>query len=208
MRTLTFSLLFFLALTGLQAQTLEEDYATVSEFCCNCMDKKMAADENINMEMALGLCMVGAVSADPDMSNRIGLDFANPASMEGIGEQVGMRMLTTCPTVMLKLIEESGAMEKASSTVAHGPCRSCLAGGQNRVGAGRALATALTVITTGGDRLNLVWLTSFPGDEALIENWGKLKGKQVRIDYREEMVFSSSLRQYVKRRVITGAALE
>ena len=202
MKNLTWFLLFFLSIAGLRAQTIDEDYAAISAHCCSCMEKKMAADPNVNVQAALGLCMMGGISKDPEMSTRLGIDFSDSKSMEKIGEQVGMRMLVNCPAIMMQLIEESGQLENSASS----PVNASLTGKIESIQES-PLATALTLTTAGGDQLSVLWLTTFPGDEELIKNWDKLKGKQVKIDYQEELVFSSKLRQYVKRRVIKGATI-
>ena len=193
-------ILLFLNLPFLQvhAQQLIDKMA---KHACACIEKeKMETSSEEEMTMKLGLCILDGLSILSDEEREsLKLDFQNQAAMEKLGEEIGLRMVTHCPTTMMNIgLAMSGevTVEKAENTVlsAEGIFQSLEITGD---------FAHLLLKQENGQIQKFLWLGYFEGAERLTAP-ESLKGKKVRLSYASQSIYSPKLQEYIDRKVVRG----
>jgi hypothetical protein len=109
-------LLLFFASNFIVAQniTKEQLIKKLTQETCDCAEKNKATKENF--ESVLGLCIAQITKNNNDAVEKYyGKDYlTNKPVMYGIGKEIGKNMVTTCPDIMLPIIQ--GAIENKKIT--------------------------------------------------------------------------------------------
>ncbi|MEM7572595.1 MAG: hypothetical protein AAF433_06835 [Bacteroidota bacterium] len=113
MKTQLFSLFLLLVSTGLQAQEREALLSELTDATCSCVTEAEPTVEQ--MEMAIGLCVFQAGGDKVDqIESVLGYSISDEADMTALGEELGMRLATSCPAFLSILMEamEEGELDE------------------------------------------------------------------------------------------------
>lgn len=161
---------------GIDGKTTEE----VTDIMTNCLTENLI--ENISQ-----------------FQQELEVDFTDQEAMQDIGEKIGAKMAFVCPETIMALAGMTEDMVEEEVTE-----ENTFTGTIDIVKADDGL-TLLFLTTPGGMTEPYVWLTSFEGDEALIELKENLKGTSLTVKYEELDIFNGKRGEYVTRKIITEA---
>ena len=184
----------FIAFTFSFLSVLAQDaYESVAKETCECIEKedlsKLSKDQ---IKAQLGICMIGSPSIQ-----KLNLDLSDPEAGRKMGEKVGVKMATICPSVF-KYFIGSEDTEEGTTKQTEGTIKKLTEGEFNY----------LTIKETNGREVKLIWLRYFKGSEELIEKMGKLEGKKVKITFEEVECYSPQAKSYLVLKEIRELVFE
>ncbi|NUO02344.1 MAG: hypothetical protein HUU01_17195 [Saprospiraceae bacterium] len=192
-----------------EEQKQEEIYNLIAQETCDCMDgKDVSKMKSEDIEMQLGLCMLGSYSKH---SKELGIeaDLGNSSAMEALGEKIGILMFGKCPQTLMAV---AGTLEE-EPTVVEDPAGM----GADEVyweDGGEELTGAIVRVTNAGDvsylvlkdeagvEHELMWLRYFEGSEPLLENPDSGIGRKAIVYSVPMEVYSPKTRDYAVRKEI------
>ena len=192
MKKLSFCVLsLFLSASVVHSQEILDVFAKEACECIKAKDVSAMKGDQLNME--LGLCIMGSLSDHQgEYEEKLNIDITDQASMQKLGEQIGLKMVVTCPEVMMKI---AGASEQPAAQ------GGTLTGTIQELG-GTEFAYLIVKDDQGRDH-KMLWLRYFQGSEALKADSG-LKGKKVSVNYNTMECYSPSLKDYYNCKEITS----
>lgn len=193
-RILFIAFLFYLA-NPLQAQN-EDLVKSVARKACDCMETKDLngiSSEQLNME--LGLCIMGSLDNGADGASQLDLDFSDQKAMHAFGEKVGIHMVSECPSLMMKIVSTQQVPENNAAT------------SNKLVGTFKGVQgedfAFLTLEGEDGSTYRLLWLQKFEGAE-LLES---AKNKRVEISFREIECYAPKMKKYLTRKEVLSMSI-
>ncbi len=165
---------------------------------CDCMSEKNVdgmSEEQIQMEFSL--CIMTSMGNHQAELEKMDLDLPDQAAITRLGEQIGLKMATKCPALLMKM----GAMQteqaqKQMKTVSE------MEGAIKRI-EGEEFSFIVLADDQGREH-RFLWLRYFPGSEKLINDMDGALGKKVKIQYSSMECFSPKIKDYYDRREITA----
>lgn len=183
----------------------------MTESTCDCISKKdMDKIDPSNFEMELGFCIIQSIEVLPE-KERIKLDFTNTKKMQELGEAIGIRMVTKCPSVLMKItkiqIEKNkDGTETPSNADTEEVAELTLSGTIKDV----KISDWVTVVLTDKNQkeYKVLWIYHFDGESDFISNPQLLKGKSVEITYFEEERYVPQMKEYVSNKILSKLAVK
>ena len=196
--------LLLLLVTKIQAQE-ESALDKVARETCEYFEgrdeefKTMSANEIIG---EFGIKMVELYLENKDAFDKEGLifDLSKGASEgERLGEMVGLKMVTYCPSFLMVLASNEEVQEIIDEPDA--PVRVMTSGKIKKLYGDEI--NFLEVKGNDGKTQKFVWLTNFEGSDELLSVYDNVKGKKVNVTYENIEFFSPKLKEYITRKKIT-----
>lgn len=186
-----------LVLPVLLAQS-QDAVDVLTQETCDCISKKNLdnlSQDQINLE--LGVCIMESLSKHSGEYEELNVDLNDQASFQKLGEQIGFRMASVCPQILMKVatVQNAGDSEVTKPV-------SELTGILKRI-EGDDFQYVI-VAEDGGREHKFLWLRYFKGSEKLIEEKKQVIGKRVKITYLPIETFSAKLNDYTNRKEIKG----
>ncbi len=187
-----------LALLGSFVLNGQEVLDKIAKDACACMaEKDLSGKDKEAIQMEVSLCLMQKMGTyQSELQEQLNVDFSNQASLQEMGQKVGMKMAATCPETMMKIaqVQSSGsgpvtveAVTRLEGTV---------------VGIEGDEFTFLSVQDAAGRTQKFLWLRYFEGSDAFLSNPKALVGKKVRLSYTPLEAFSPKLNEYLQRNEI------
>lgn len=181
---------------------------------CTCLsDKEPSEVSRENLEMAVGLCILNSFSDHSDEFPDIELDLGNPRAMERLGEEIGFKMFNYCPSMLMQLAGASGElsdeeMEMMNELMMEPPpppmdYSTSSNGTLVRIDAGEFSKITIKDAATG-EKITLLWLGQFSGDDILQQDSANWKGKSVAFSYDTIDVYNAEKGEYLPKNVIVS----
>jgi hypothetical protein len=194
---------FFAISTPLLAQTTRDALIKqVTKETCDELSKTDFSNKSTDeFKITLGLVLVKVVAAHQAELKTVGVSVSDPQSLEKIGNDVGVQLVTTCPSFLSALTGNPNAVkelldnEKASVS-------GSISGKLVKVVGGEF--TYLQVEDAKGKVEKLWWLEYFEGSNNLVGDQQSQLNKPIKVNYVEKEMFNSTLKDYVKIKVITS----
>ena len=153
------------------------------------------------MKMALGLPLVAVFGRHQDELKTAGYNLMDAKSSEKLGNDVGVQLVFECPEFMNTMAKNSKVISDISQ--------------RNKQGASGIISGSLVSIAGGdfsylqvaddkGKIEKLWWMEYFDGANILAVNPKNRINKPIKVRYVEKEMFNSTLKDYVKIKVITG----
>jgi hypothetical protein len=166
----------------------QDSYDEVAQLTCACAKKKnMAAMPKQETQTALGLCIFDAINEYEASGKKLNLNIGDQTAMQAFGTEVGKRMVSRCPELMMKLVQtettETAVLTEISGTV-------------SRVECGELCQIVLK--EPSGREYKMLWIHYFKGSDAYLANPQKLVARKLKVKYKEVEYYSSKLREYYK----------
>ncbi|HKK78695.1 MAG TPA: hypothetical protein VJ933_03660, partial [Phaeodactylibacter sp.] len=131
------------------------------------------------------------------------LNPSDQETMQQLGQDIGMRMVTKCPQYMMKLANQQAAPQSTAPAPIKKASR---LKGTIKAISGDEVAV-VTVVEENGRSHKMLWLDFFPGS-ARLQNPSEAVGKEVTVEYQEMEVYSPKANEYFKRKKIAGISFK
>lgn len=175
----------------------------VTSDVCKCISAKV--DEGISqkdIEVQLGLCLINSYGTYKDRIDKfMNVTFDDPTSMEKFGQEIGMKMITTCPDTFMAfakdMIEEEVGNYNASEETA--PVFTVVSGE-----AVKLVKDQFNVFSFKGTNKRMykfLWLEYFEGQE-LLSDMKDLKNKQLEVSFENKEMYDPKLKDYRTYKVL------
>lgn len=191
--------LFALLLICLFVQTTfaqEDDYMQkITQKACECISE-LSNEENVTKEQ-LGLCMLGeAVKYKEQLLRDHNINMMN-IDMEGeeLGRVIGLQMISECPDIMISLAaltDDDSEEVETPLFMAEGTIKAIT----------KDEFIVFSLKTEDGRTSKFYWLTFIKSDTDLQNDYEKLKGKKVSIEYDIYEFYDTKLEDYRNYNII------
>jgi hypothetical protein len=198
---ISFSIGCLLVSTSLFAQGTNDGLTSqiTKETCDELSQRDFSRTSPDEMKMLLGLALIKVMGKHQAELGAIGVSTSDPKSIEKLATSVGMLLVAECPPFL-------EALTRNPNTIAG------LAGKQTSSGSisGKLVKivdgefTHLQVEDASGRIEKLWWMEYFNGSNILLADSQGQLNKPIKVNYVEREIFNSTLRDYVKVKVITS----
>jgi hypothetical protein len=174
-----------------------QDLDQIADKTCTCITaKKLEGQSTKQIEMAFGLCMLEAVQ-----QTGYEIDLSNPEATRQLGEKVGVKMASKCPSAFAGLTEQLAEMssDEPETLSVHG-----------KIKAVEVSDFVFVVVkeTDSGKEGKYLWLRHFSGSDEFAGNPKKLVGKTVTLSYRNLECYVPKASGYFNQKEITDLKIE
>jgi hypothetical protein len=152
------------------------------------------------LKISVGLSFAKIAGKHQDELKSIGVTLSDPQSVGALGREIGVQLVTSCPTFVTAMTKTPGFVNEAIQS-AKGISTGTVSGKLLKIVEGEF--TYLQVEDTNGKIQKLWWLEYFDGSNKLIGNANNELSKPIKVTYVEKEVFNSILKDYVKIKMIT-----
>jgi hypothetical protein len=197
---LTFSALSF----QLSAQSTES-LDKMTENACDCALKKdLDKIDASSIELEFGMCIMGAMEV-LTQKERDKIDMTDQKRLRKLGEDIGLRMATKCPKVIMLLAKMSEGGKSKSSDAPPPPPPPLNWGKIDGKVKEVIEGEFVTVILIDKDQREqrLIWFGHFNGESDYTANPQLLKGKDLEINYYSQDRYVAKMHDYVTFKQIT-----
>ena len=174
---------------------------------CNCVSQLEGDLSGEAYTMKAGLCMIQA--AEP-YSKKLKKDFDIDLSRadeegEALGRLLGLKMITACPEVIMRLAELATDTDEELDEVEG-----------YEFASSSGLVTEIveepfvvfTMKEESGKVVKMYWLTFVESDFAMMSQFSSLLGRKLTIEYSEVEIFDSRLKEYRNINIIETLSLD
>lgn len=193
------SFLLLVQLSFSQTMTKDELVTKLSDDACECSSKEKITKENF--EMVLGLCMLQGISKyKSDFNFYYGNNaIGDNSAIESLGEDMGMKMATSCPAFINAMID-TGVAEKYISEELSEERETVISGKFTRLENNRFLTISLT--EASGKKHELIVLSEF--DNAFLITDNVLEDKtEVEVSYYLLDIYDNQVNKFITCKVIS-----
>ncbi|WP_375562131.1 hypothetical protein ACE193_06160 [Bernardetia sp. OM2101] len=170
---------------------------------CDCITTSdVDLDDEEDLKLKLGMCMMQSISSNQKQLSKVGINIKGEDDMSAFAEDLGLNMATKCPAVFMgfakKEMEEERKKEEVVSQALTGTISSVEEG------------SFVTIIIKDeeGRSHNILWLEFFENADEVKENYSKLKGMSVSVEYYEKEYYNPKIEDYVKVKVLRSVEFE
>jgi len=202
MRTNIFLILFaFANILNAQIDSKDKVLDAIAIHTCECVNKKdidLTIKDSAKLELEFGVCiMEGYSKYKAEADKYLNVSFNNENSLEQLGEDVALKMVTHCQDVIVTLAGTYTEEEEEGSSVS-------IYGEFSRLKKDQFN----TVIFKDNDNRNqkLLWLTYFDGAE-LFDNTDDLKNKKLKVTYYELELFDPKINEYRNFKILQSVSI-
>ncbi len=208
-RILFIALAIFMA-GALQPVIAQDVLDILAEDACDCISKKDTDEMSMeDLQMQLSMCLMESVGNNQEAFQKQYGDFnpSDQAAMQEFGQQVGMKMVTKCPQVMMKMAGNAQAPPQAAPP---GSAPSQPAGSLTGTfqGVSGDEVAVLTIKESNGRTQKLLWLDYFKGSDRLMEDPAALKGKTVKVEFETIEVYAPQAKEYFDRKKVISLEVQ
>jgi len=191
-------------------QKEEEIYNLIAQETCDCMaDKDVSKMKSADIEMQLGLCMLGSFTTH---SAALGgdVDISDSGKLEALGEKIGILMFGKCPQTLMAV---ATSMQGGTEPMMEEDLSALLEESQDWDG-GEEVSGAIVRMSNisdvsyivlkdeAGVEHELMWLRYFEGSELLFENPNASVGRKATIYWVPMEIYSPKTKDYAIRKEI------
>lgn len=181
-----------------------QDYMDkIAKEACKCLDDIPENSDQEEYNSELGLCMLSAAMPyQKKLKKDYGIDFKNiDTQAEGLGKIIGIRMATTCPVALMKIVamnqdEEAPEVEYVDEINIDVKTKgkiSVISDDKYPV---------FSVIKEDGETEKYYWLTYIESDLDISKEYKTLIDKEVEISFEIMELYDSVTGEYKDRKVI------
>lgn len=199
--TYILALVLFTSLNMAFAQKIDSKDALLEKIAqetCECVNKKDLTASNLassKLELEYGLCVMESYGKHKKLADKyLDISFDDDESLENLGVEVALKMMTYCSDFMMKLAGDYAADEFEEAK-------------EDKVSAGsiinieKSQFNIVELKDTDNRIQKLLWLEYFEG-EHLLKDLGKLKNKKVRVTYVEKEMYDPRIGDYRNFKII------
>lgn len=170
---------------------------TVAKEVCSCVTSKSEQLKDLSgekLQMELGVCIVSSYSShEKDLTAKYGNVLNGEGTMEKLGRDIGFKMVTVCPDVLMSIAGEDIPELEESTEVSE------IQGQVVEIKSEQFLSVVLK--DASGRTHSLLMLTFFEGSNLLTESKLK-KNDKVSVEYWEQEFYDVKAKDYRYYKVI------
>jgi len=197
MKNILLAFLFSLYFGSANSQDILEIVAKEVCSCTSSKTEKLSSGTQKNIQMELGICIMSSVAAhENEITEKYGNVLEADGAMEKLGRDVGLKMATSCPDVLMTIansgIGEDEVVEEKALTV------------EGKVVEIKSEQFLTVVIKDNSGRSHsMLILTFFEDSNLLTENKLK-KNDKVSVEYWEQEFYDAKAMDFRYYKVIQG----
>ena len=203
MKKYIISCICLLFLSSLASAQVSKDslLKMMSKETCDEIAKKDISNKSMEeLELELGLAMMPVIiKYEKELKSVYNMDFEDEKSMENIGREVGMKLAKDCPVFLKMFMSNPQAMKesmgKESKTL-------FISGTLVKIIPGDI--SHIQVKDASGKIEKLWWMEYFEGSNKLVNESQNHLNKAIKVSYVEKEIYNSTLKDYVKMKIITA----
>ncbi|TXG39635.1 hypothetical protein [Seonamhaeicola maritimus] len=195
---LFFSLAFWSITNAQKIDSKDALLNKIAQETCECVNKKNLNELGISssqIELEYGLCVMESYGKNKKNADKfLEISFDDEESLESLGVEVALKMMTYCSEFMMKLAGDYAAdeFEEAKNDIV-------VVGFIANVE--KSQFNIIELKDTDNRTQKLLWLEFFEGENQL-SDLGKLKNKKVRVTYQEREMYDPKIGDYRNFKVI------
>jgi hypothetical protein len=197
-------LLMFSVLSFQLVAQSPESLDKMTENACDCASKKeLDKIDASSIELEFGMCVMGAMEALTQKERDL-IDITDQKRLRKLGEDIGFRMASKCPKIIMLLAKMSEGGKSKSSDVPPPPPPpppGKVEGKVKEVIEGEFVT--VVVIDKGQREQRFIWLGHFNGESDYTANPQLLKGKELEVSYYNQDRYVAKMHDYVTFKQIT-----
>jgi len=202
-------LLFFVFLGTVAFAQTDQEIEQIADETCKCLKgktKQLKEASTDELQMELGLCMIGATN-----SLGIEINLSDPAGLESLGERVGFQMAFSCPDFMEMIGQMMNEDPELMEDIMEDDEDFSFVSSQS---SGTALEVmsgdfvSLKIESDSGKKETYYWLEHFNGAELLENGGAAIRGKEVVLSYYKMEVYSPKLEDYIQIRILRSLSVD
>ncbi len=181
----------------------------ITKETCEEITKKDFSNKTMEeLEMELGLAMMPAILKYQDQLKNGGYDMEDQQSMMNMGKDVGMQLAKDCPAFLKMFVNNPAALKEIAGKSGNTAKEkmevmpSSISGTLTKIVPGDI--SYIQVKDGSGKMEKIWWMEYFEGSNKLVNEPAKYLNKTVKVSYVEKEIYNSTLKEYVKVKVITG----
>lgn len=201
-------IILVLLIANLAFSQQEKAMEIIAKETCECISKK---NEDLNKPLddkliaELGVCMLASYQKNIDIFKEDErLDFSNSAEMKGFGEKIALKMMETCPDIIVALGKsklEKDSQDKEGYTVDEDFEEDLVVEGKVKSISSNNYLT-LKVTESNGKNHDFVVITNFENVYLLTDKVLK-PNSEVEVYYYELDVYDIKLNKFITQKIIT-----
>lgn len=178
------------------------------ETCEEIAKKDLSNKTMEELEMELGLAMMPVVLKYQEALKTSGYDMEDQQGMMNMGKEVGMQLAKDCPAFLKMFVNNPGVLKEALDK------KETIGKEKMEVLPANVFGTLVKIVPGDishiqvkdgtGKIQKLWWMEYFEGSNKLISEPAKFLNKTVQVSYVEKEIYNSTLKDYVKVKIITG----
>jgi hypothetical protein len=174
----------------------------MSKDACGCIEKKTAQGEK-DVQQLMQACMMEAMTNNMnEFMQQYGDAMQDPKKIESFGMELGMKLTKDCPAFM-KIAGGSNLMMRGEVV---GVDKTLSLEGQVESFKVKTLAT-ITLISNGVNE-EFVILERFEGSENIFGKEKEIKGKRMKIEYKEMEIYNPSKKAFEKQKMVKSITMK
>ena len=203
MKPLMLTVSFLLFSTPLFSQATRADLMKqLAQEACLEVKKVDFSNKSVDeIKIALGLPLVMVAGKHMAELKALGYDISDSQSAQKLGGEIGVQLAQECPEVLSAMLKNPNALGEIAQSSRSNASQS-ISGTLVRIVEGDF--SHLQVTDAKGKVEKLWWMEYFDGSNALAANPQSRLNKPITVKYVEREMFNSTLKEYVKVKVITG----
>jgi hypothetical protein len=193
-------IVFSLFLNAINFMYSQDVYDVVANETCECINSKVKDLSKISSETLqteMGMCILQSYSKNVDkMKGKFKVDLDDEEGMTKFGEKIGIKMLGTCPDVILKFGKDEIQKEDISNKLL-----------ENLKIEGEFIEqvnnefTSITIKDDTGRTHTFLLLTFFENSNLITDNLMK-KGSKVIAEYNEQEYYDAKVKDYRRFKIL------
>jgi hypothetical protein len=156
-------------------------------------------------KMSLGLVLLSVAGNYRSQLNSNGIDISDQLKLQDLAQNIGMRLAIDCPAFVSALTKNTSAVQAiVADTKKNTPAAPTGSVSGKLVKIVDGDFTYLQVEDSKGKVEKLWWLEYFEGSNRFVTDPKSQLNKQIKVNYVEKEIFNSTLKEYVKIKIVTA----
>jgi hypothetical protein len=185
-----------------QSTTKEELMKTLARETCADLKTDLRNKSADELKMALGLPMVAAAGRHQADLERLGFNLSDSQGAEALGREIAYQLASNCPNFTAAMINNASSVSEIAKTASVSQSSQSITG--KLAGIVNGDFTYLQIEDSKGKIEKLYWMEYFEGANILAVNPQSRIQKTITVNYVEKEIFNSSLKDYLKVKILTG----
>ncbi|MCU0437212.1 MAG: hypothetical protein MUC49_04810 [Raineya sp.] len=175
----------------------------MSKDACGCIEKKTAQGEKDVQQLMQACVMEAMMNNMNEFMQQYGDAMQDPKKMESFGMELGMKLTKDCPAFM-KVAGGSSNLTMKGELVGVDKTLSL----EGTVESFKVKTLATITLVSNGVKEDFVILERFEGSENVFGKEKEIKGKRMKIEYKEMEIYNPSKKAFEKQKMVKSITMK
>lgn len=172
------------------------------ETCEDISNKNFSGKSMDELQMELGLAMLPIISKyEAELKSVLEVSIDDQKGLENMGRLVGLQLAKDCPAFLKMFMSNPQAIKDAAGMITENSSAS-ISGTLLKIVPGDF--AYIQVKDGSGKTEKIWWMEYFEGSDKLTNSPQNYLNKAVKVNYIEKEMYNSTLKEYVKVKILTG----